>query len=173
MFGTFLEHGELAYFTHPVNLQTASNAATTGDWLSMANYHHLDILLLKGAGTASDDPTITVLQATSAAGAGSKALNFARIIRNETTTAAGPLGTNWTITTGNTDNDYTHGTSAESVVIWVIPIESDELDVQNGFFFVNVTIADVGTNDQFGCILGLFSKPRYIGAPSDRISVYA
>ena len=172
MFGTFLEHGELAFFSHPVNLQTAANAATTGDWLSMANYHHLDILVLKGAGTAADDPTIVVQQATAAAGTGAKALNFRGLYRNETTTAAGPLGTNWTYTT-NSDNDYTHGTSAESVLIWVIPIESDELDVQNGFFFVNATIADVGTNDQFGAILGLFSKPRYIGAPTDRISVYA
>ena len=38
-------------------------AAQAGDWVSLKNFHHLAIVLLKAAGAAGEIPTITVEQA--------------------------------------------------------------------------------------------------------------
>ena len=57
------------------DLQTATSAT----YVSMKNYEKCTFLILKAIGTAGDDPTFTVTQATAVAGTSAKDLNFTKI----------------------------------------------------------------------------------------------
>ena len=62
----------------PINLfhEADANTDITGDWVKLTHYTRVGILLIKGGSEDVDDLGLQFLQATSAAGAGSKALNF-------------------------------------------------------------------------------------------------
>jgi hypothetical protein len=148
----------------PVNLATAAN---TGDWFSLANYGRIAFLFHKGAGTAGEDPVITIQQATAAAGTGAKALNVTRVDTKQgadlaaigtftVSTSASPA-TNDTFST----NTWTNSTLAEEQAIVVIEFRAQDLDVNNGFYFVQASIADVGTNSQIGSLQAILYEPRY------------
>lgn len=139
----------------PIDMQDGANA---GDWVSLENYRRLEIILFKAAGTAGDDPVITVSQATANDGTGSKALNFTVIYEKVGTLAS---TTAWTRQTQSAGNTYENTASAEAQAIIVIEIDAAMLDVDNGFTFVQASVADVGTNAQLGCILYHLSRPRY------------
>lgn len=139
----------------PVDLSAAANS---GDWVSLKDFDSCAIIFFKGAGTAGDDPTLTLLQATDVAGTSSKALDFTRIdVKQGTLTALGAF----TTVTQAAANTYVDLTSAESAGIYVIEIRADELDVANGFDCVQFSVADVGTNAQLGAALYLLRGSRY------------
>ena len=155
--GLFLERNQIASVGLPVDLSVASGSVVTGDWINVSYCHRFAVLFHKNIGTAGDDPTLTIQQATDSAGTGAKALNFTKIYRRETATAGGlktaaGLG-QWTITTQTAANTYTNLTSAESELMWVVDFQDAMLDVDGGFKFVNATVADVGTNAQLGGVL--------------------
>lgn len=139
----------------PVDMSSGANA---GDWVSMENYRKLEIILFKGAGTAGDDPVITVQQATTASGTSAKALNFTVIYEKVGTLAS---TTAWTRQTQTAANTYENTASAEAQSLMVIEIDAAMLDADNGFTFVQASVADVGTNAQVGCVLYRLSEPRY------------
>lgn len=145
----------------PVNLATAAN---NGDYISLKNYGHVDVVVFKGAGTAGEDPVITLKQATTVAGAGAKALKFQTIYTNVgTQTSADTLtkveGTD--IPRSTTDEStYLNTDSAEAEGLFVIPVDASMLDVDGGFDCVAVQIPDVGAAAQIGCALYFLSVPR-------------
>lgn len=143
----------------PVDLIAPNN----GDWVSMENFNRCAIVFFKAAGTAGDDPTITVEQATTAAGSGNKALNFRRIDHKQGADLAA-VG-QFTTVEQTAANTYTDATSAEVAAIWVIDIEASDLDVTNGYKFLQAKVADVGTNSQLGALLYLLYEPRYAEKP--------
>lgn len=149
----FAEQFQVASGFVPVNLATASNP---GDWISMKTLERLVIIFFAAAGTAGDDPTITLEQATAVAGTSAKALNFTRIDRKQGSDLL-TIGT-YTTTTQSAGNTYTNDTSAEEQKIWIVEVKAEDLDVDNGFDCVRATISDVGSNAQLGAML-------YIGAP--------
>jgi hypothetical protein len=102
------EEAQLVAAIIPVDLSTAAN---NGDWVSLKNYDELDIIIFKAAGTAGDDPVITLKQASDVAGTGAKALNFTRVdAKVGVQTGIGQFTKN-TQAAGNT---YTDLVSAES-----------------------------------------------------------
>ena len=130
-------------------------------WVSLKNYEHITIVFFKAAGTAGDDPTITVEQATAVAGTSNKALDFTETwTKDGTLTAVGTFTKN----TQAAANTYTDATTAEVQSIWLIEIDSVTLDVANGFDCVQAAVADVGANAQLGCLLYILTKPRYAQA---------
>jgi hypothetical protein len=139
----------------PVNLATGAN---NGDWVSLKNYGHCAIVVFKGAGTAGDDPVITVRQATDVAGTSAKALNFTRVDKKVGTQTG--IGT-FTVASQAAANTHTDTDSAEAEGVFVVEFDADELDIANGFDCVQVQIPDTGTNAQIGCALYLLSSPRY------------
>jgi hypothetical protein len=155
----FPEVANIAVCFNPVNMATAAN---TGDWFNMAGYGRLGILLFKGAGASSEDPTITLLQGTTSAGGTTKALNVTEYwIKQDTVLTATEQ---WTHTTQSAANTVTNGTLAEcSAIIW-IEIDNEALDGNNGYAFVNASVADVGTTSQIGGILYVGLDPTYSGA---------
>lgn len=143
----------------PVSLATGAN---NGDWVSMKNYRRCAIVFLAGVGAASQDPTITVLQSTGVTGTPSKALNFTRIDVKQAS-ALTAVGTFTTVTQAAA-NTYTSDTSGETQKLWVVDIKAEDLDVDNGYDCIQVSVADVGTASQIGTAIYLLHEPAYQSA---------
>jgi hypothetical protein len=153
--GRLVEVSQIVSGIIPVDLSGGANA---GDWVSMKGYGHIAVVLFKAAGTAGDDPTLTIEQATAVAGTGNKALNFTDIYAKQGTLTS--VGT-FTKTTQSAANTYTDATSAEIQAIWVVEFDAEDLDVSGGFDCVQAAVGDVGTNAQIGCLLYVLTDPRY------------
>lgn len=152
----------------PLDLQTARD----GDWVSLKNAQGCLVVVFKGTGTAGDDPSITIEQASDVAGTGAKVLNAITEFFKKTGTLTS-VGT-WTRVTQTADELVTVDTaSAEVEAIWAFNIESDQLDVDNGFDCVRVRIADVGTNAQLGCALYILHGLRFPAGPDALLSAIA
>ena len=110
----------------PVDL---SAAAANGDWVSLKGYDRCTVIVFKGAGTAGDDPTLTLKQAQDVSGTNAKALNFTRIDKKKGTLTA--VGTFSTVTQAAA-NTYLDDSDAEAAALYAIEVKSEELDVNNG-----------------------------------------
>ena len=151
-----VEQAQIACGFVPVNLATAANP---GDWISMKNFERLAIVFFGAAGTAGEDPTLTLEQATAVAGTGAKALTFTRVdIKQGADLFA--IGTFTTVTQAAA-NTYTNDTSAETQKIWVVEVKAEDLDADNGFDCVRATISDVGASAQIGGLLYIAFGPQY------------
>lgn len=152
----FVEQAQICSMFVPVNLATAAN---TGDWFSMKGFDRCTFIFFAGAGTAGDDPTITLQQATAVAGTSAKALNFTRIDTKQGAdlTAVGA----YTTVTQAAANTYTDATSAEVQKIWVVEVKGEDLDADNGFDCVQASISDIGANSQIGCGLAILWASRF------------
>ncbi len=151
----------------PVAMNTAANS---GDWVSMRDYGRCTIVFFKAVGTNADDPTIAVKQATAVAGTSAKAIGFTTLYKKQAATNLLATGiytkstsdspaTNdtWTVASGT----WTNSDLAEQAAIIVIDIKAEDLDADNGFDCVQLSIADVGTNAQLGCALYFLGEPRF------------
>lgn len=124
---------------------TDVNTDIDGDWVSLKNYDGCLIYLKKAAGTAGDDITITLAQATAVAGTGSKALTFNHVYARVGATALTGAGT-WTKYSGTAlstlDTVTAFGTDLLSDVgeaQFLIDVRASDLDVTNGFDCLKVT----------------------------------
>lgn len=152
----------------PADLQTARD----GDWVSLKNAQGCAVVVYKGAGTAGDDPSITIEQASDVAGTGAKVLNAISEFYKKIGTLTS-VGT-WTKVTQTADELVTVDTvSAEAEGIWVFNIENDQLDVDNGFDCLRVRIADTGTNAQLGCAFYILHGLRFAATPANLPSAIA
>lgn len=169
---SLVERLHIQPFFVPIDLQGGSGGHVSGDWLRFTGDRCL-IVLCKAAGTDGDDPTITVSQATSAAGGSSKALTFQRIYRLEAEAATLTSNGTYTLSTQTAASTYTHTSLAQSAAVILIEVKAEDLDCDGGFKFLNVTIADTGSNAQLGCCLAIFSDLRFGGTPENHESCIA
>lgn len=144
---------DIAVGAVPVDM---SSAAVTGKRVRLADANGVTIVLFKAAGTAGDDPTVTLKQHTAASGGTTS--NLAVIdhyyLKNATTLAGTEGWTKKTQTAAATIADPGGaGTSAESQQI--IAIEVDGAQLSDGYTHVSLDVADVGTNAQLGAVLYL------------------
>ena len=155
-----LDQMQIAAGFVPVNLASAAN---NSDWGHLKAFARLLIIFFKGAaGSGTEDPTITVLQATDVAGTGSKALNVARAW----TKTDADLTTIGQFTAGSpSTNTLTVASSAQKAAIWVIEVLASDLDKNNGFSCVQANVADVGSVSQLGCLLYILGEPRQSDTP--------
>jgi hypothetical protein len=151
----------------PVDLQTGAN---DGDWVSLKNWDRCIILVHSMIGTASDDPTLTVEQATTNAGGSSKNL---AVVDTVYTKQAGTnllsTGT-WTKVTQTAAATYTEATSAEQEALWAVEINTQDLDVDGGFDHIRARVADIGSNAQLGAFYYILCGPKYPSSPESVIS---
>lgn len=159
----FLENATLEAAFVPVDMQTGANA---GDWVSLENYERCIVVLYKGIGTAGDDPVFKLQQAKTSAGGTSKNLDFTEIYSKVGSTAVSGV-TAWTETTQAADTSFTDATSAENEAFIVVEVKADDLDVSNDYKFVQLSVADVGSNAQIGCGFYILLDPRYPQATID------
>lgn len=165
----FLEKHQIVEGWPIVDLQTGAN---TGDRVSLENYHHVTIVFASSVGTNGQDPTLTVLQADDPTAGTPKALTFTRIYRKQAATDLSAVG-QWTETTQAAANTYTHADAAEQDLIWVVEIDADDLDIDNGYRWVYATVADVGGNAQLGFLFYILSEPSYPASPGSMLSAIA
>lgn len=131
-----------------------SSAASTGKRIYMSELESVDVVLIKGAGTAGDDPTVTLV-ASSAATGGTSA-NLATIGSYHLKDATALAGTEtWAkktqIAAATIADPGGAGTSAEHQQIAVIHVRAE--DMPEGKPYLSLNIADVGTNAQLGAVL--------------------
>jgi len=126
-------------------------AAQTGIRFNMEGCSGVDIVVVKGIGTAGDDPTFTLNEHT-AYTSGTSA-NLAAIdhwyIKSDTTALDG--AETWTKGTQTAAATLTDATWAETAMILVIPVEAASLS--DGYTHISLSVGDVGSNAQLGAIL--------------------
>ncbi len=155
------------------------NSAATVDWVSLKNYDGCLVVLVKAAGTAGDDPSIILTQATDVSGTSSKALSAIRRIYYKVGTQTGVTTfSSIAVTTATADVDTVSvngatDLAADSVeALFVVDIRASDLDVDNGFDCISYTWddADVG-NTAYATILFIPYGARYPGpTPQTAIS---
>ena len=120
-----------------------------GLWVSMASPWRVGILVFKGTGTAAQDPVLTLNQATDNAGTNSKALNFTRIRTKYGSTALSQTTMNqWSLVTQAAANTFTMTSQAANCAMVFIEVREADVDIQNGFKFIQLSVASVGANAQ-------------------------
>lgn len=149
----------------PVDL---SSAAVTGKRVSLKRAAALTIVVFKAAGTAGDDPTVTLKQHTAASsGTSSNLVAIDHYYLKSATTLAGTE--TWTRVTQSAAATIADpggaGTSAESQQILAIPVLGTSLS--DGYSYVSLDIADVGTNAQLGGVLYLLHDLTAQRAPAN------
>jgi hypothetical protein len=155
-----LDQMQIAAGFVPVNLATAAN---NSDWVNLKAYGRVLIVFFKGAAASgTEDPTVTVLQATDVAGTGSKALTISRAW----TKTDADLTTIGQFTAGSpSTNTLTVASSAQKAAIWVMEVLAGDLDKNSGFCCVQANVADVGSVAQLGCLLYVLGEPRQSDTP--------
>ncbi|MBC2903147.1 hypothetical protein [Streptomyces cupreus] len=136
----------------PVDMQTAQ----TGKRVSLRDCGGVTVVLFKAAGTAGDDPTLTLKEHTASTGGTSQ--NLAIIdeywIKTEATLDGDETWTRETQAAAATIADPGgDGTSAEAQQIVVFEVDGRQLS--DGYSYISVDVADTGTNAQLGCVLYL------------------
>lgn len=149
----------------PVDL---SSAAVTGKRVSLKDCTGVTIVVFKGAGTAADDPTFTLQQHKLASGGTPANLSvidhyylkdntaldgtetWTRVNQSAAATIADPGGA---------------GTSAEHQQVVVIEVHA--ADLADGYNYVSLNVADVGSNAQLGAILYLRHNLAVRRAPAN------
>lgn len=129
------------------------NSDYDGDWVSMKNYNRCLILFHKNAGTAGDDPSIKLQQATAVAGTSAKALNFTHIYHKIGATALSAIGTftKVNLTTATDDLDLVSVNSTDLLTdvgetLIGVEVHASDLDVAGGFDCIQISIEgdDIG-----------------------------
>lgn len=168
----FAENFHVVGAIRPVDLAGGTNA---GDWVSLKNYKSVAIYFHSGIGTAGEDPVLTLLQATAVAGTASKALNIntSRIFKKQAATNLLSTGTWSSASADVTTNAWTNTDAAEQEVIVCIQVEADDLDVDNGFDCVSISVADVGVGAQLGAAYYVLGEPRFPAAVTSMLSAIA
>jgi hypothetical protein len=131
-----------------------SVAASTGKRICMSGVESVDVVLFKGAGTAGDDPAVTLVASTAATGGTSANLAVVSDYHLKDATALAGTET-WAKKTQGAAATVTDpggaGTSAEHQQIAVIHVRAD--DMPAGKPYLSLNIADVGANAQIGAVL--------------------
>lgn len=159
--GRIAEEQQIVLADGPLDLAVAG---LTGDFVSLAQFNHIAIVYQAGVGLADQDPTITIEQATSNAGAGAKALTFTELYQKEAVdiTTVGQF----TKITQAASNTYQSTTGGESEQLIIIEFDAAELDVDNGFDHINVAVSDPGATVKLASVLYVLTEPSYAEEPA-------
>ena len=118
-----------------------ANSDLTGDWISMKNHDRAYLVLIKPAGSAGDDLSIALQQATDNAASGAKALTFTRWWYKKGTMSSQGTWTAVVESTATSDldlgtpTDYAMDTVAAVILVEVL---AESLDRDGGFDHINV-----------------------------------
>lgn len=163
--GQLIENGRPVTLLQP---QSVSNSAKTSLYCSMRNWKRLQIVIMVGAnaGTSTNHIAVTLSQATATAGVGAKALSFDWYYTGPISQSVDALTK--TAVTSDTFN-IVAGTAN---TLYVIEILDTQLDIANGYQWVNVALAASGESAAILiAILGNFYDGDYSGLNSTLPSI--
>lgn len=156
----------------PINLQDASGQHVTGDFVSLKNWGRCIILFHSAIGTAGEDPTLTLRQAKdNADGSGKTLAIIDTIYAKQAATDLLSTGV-WVKRTQTAGATYVDTDSAEQEALFAIEVRAEDMDVDGGFDFLRLTVADVGSGAtaQLGAAYYILCDPKYPSAPANVIS---
>lgn len=140
----------------PVNMATAANP---GARVHMRNYRHLAVVFYKGVGGAAEAPTLTLQEHSAASGGTSQ--NLAVITEYFVKVEATLDGDEtWSRVTQNAAATVTNADwddANQVLVVFEVPASS----LSDGFEWLSVNVADVGTTAQLGALLYIPHGIRY------------
>ena len=116
-----------------------NDGVVTGDWVNMALYNHVALMLTHADVAAV--VTYTIEQADSASGGNNKALDFTVYYDKEGTVDLTAVGT-WTRNTRAATNTIATTSGSEAMV--VVEFDAADLDADAGFTFVQCSVSDPG-----------------------------
>lgn len=131
-----------------------TGAAVASDWVNLKYARRLAVVIMKGA-WAGGTPAVTLKQATSATGTGTKALSFTKQYSGTALTDD--------ILAENTVSSDTFNLSATANEFHVIEVHASDLDLANGFSYVQLAIASPGSNADLIAALFLLYECPYAG----------
>lgn len=143
-----------------IGLDPAVPSSSTPDYVSLKFYKHLTAIVLVKNATTVTGSAITLKQATAVAGTSEKALAFTKMWAN-TDTGAGDTLTETAVTSSTFTTDATNSKN----LMYVIEVDTQDLDIDNGFDCVRV-----GTGNATAAtvtVLYILSQPRYSGSVGD------
>lgn len=129
-------------------------SSSTPDYVNLENYNKVAVVIAVDNGSTVTGSDITLLQATDASGTGAKAVAFADYWANIDTAASDTL----TLTTATSNTFTTDATNAKNL-LYVIEIDVDDLDTDNGFVWFRAGTGN-GAN-MVACVLYFLLGPRY------------
>jgi len=145
----------------PAFLPVDTDTDQTGDYVCLKNYGKVGILFIKAAGTATDDPTLTLYEATTVAGGSAAVLT--KIDTHWIKQAATSLAATSTFTkTAQTlaSTIVFDATSAEQTLIDYFEIRADQLSA--GFDCIRVDVANAASaGSQYATVVYLLLDPSY------------
>lgn len=156
---------DLSVGAAPVDLSTAG---ATGKRVSLQRSAACTIVVFKAAGTAGDDPTVTLKQHTAKSGgtSGNLAVIDHYYLKNATALDGTETWSKKTQTAAATIADPGGaGTSAESQQILAIPVRGEQLS--DGYDYISLDVADVGANAQLGGVLYILHDLEVQRAPAN------
>ena len=141
-----------------------------GDWVSLEKWRRCVVVLAASVGTTGQEPTITLQQAKTAAGGTPKALNPTAGFVHKTASTDLSSTPTWTVVAPSGSNTFTVASSAAKDKLWAIEVQDSDLDVANGYYFLQASVADVGANAQLGYLLYILGDARYPSAPGSEVT---
>ena len=138
----------------PVDLTTALN---TGLRVCLRDCDAVDLVVMTAVGTGGQDAVIDIQQANAATGGTAKDLDVIdkMYYKSEATLDGDELWVEQTQTKASEIAITALYPIAEEQDIAVFHIEAADLDFANGYYWVFLTIADVGANAQIGCAFAI------------------
>ena len=148
-----------------------AGGSMTGDWVSLAVYDSATVIYATDVGTDTQDVTVKLRQAKTAAGGNAKDLNAGTWYVAQNATVAN-LGDTLTADTGSTDPAGEFVDDGESACIARIEVTADQLDTDNDFAFVTVSVSDSGaTAGKLQSVVAVLRGARYSVAVEDQPTV--
>ena len=151
----------------PIQDLSTGGGNKPGDWVSLALYDSLTVIYTSDVGTAGEDPTVKLRQATSNAGASGKDLVAGQwYVAQDATVADVGDALAEDGTAGSFEDD------GETACIARIEITADQLDTANDFAYVQVQVSDSGaTAGKLGAAVYVLRSARYAQAVTKQPSV--
>jgi len=124
--------------------------STLGDttYVSMKGYRRLQIIISIADGTTVTGTAVTLKQATAIAGTGEKALAFTRMLANVDYAASKTM-----TETAVSNNTFTTQVVNSKDSVYIIDVDSDDLDVANGYDCVRVDATGHAATASRGCVV--------------------
>lgn len=161
---------DLVMAFRPIDMQDSSGEHVTGDWVSLKNWRRVICVLMGGVGNSGQDPVMTFDQADTNAGGNSKTLAVVdTAYKKQAATDLLSTGV-WTKVAQTAAATFTDADAGEQVKIHAVEIKVSDLDVDNGFDHIRMTVPDVGANAQLGAGLYILANPAYPNAPENVLS---
>ena len=137
--GFLVENAKIISAAVPID---TNGAAVSGDWVHMKHYRRCCIVIQQGA-WAAGTPAVTLAQGKTAAGGSEKALALARYWTYTALTDDDPALTAVVSDTFNLPNTANTTT--------VIEVHVNDLDIANGFFWLQIEVASPGASADLIC----------------------